>query len=131
VPVWSRTQVTPTSDPMHIGDICNLGIFCVDDTTGLPLLGTNRDLLDFISIDLDQAGMAHIAYTDDNPADRSNGLYAIDVANQTGGDPAFTAPGPDVPEAPAALLLLPAGLAASLLAWRRRSKNPAESPVTT
>ena len=130
-PVWNRTQITPAADPMHIGDICNLGIFCVDDTTGLPLLGTNRDLLDFISIDLDQAGMAHIAYTDDNTADKANGLYGIDVANQTGGDPAFAAPGADVPEAPAALLLLPAGLAAALLAARRRSKNPAESPVTT
>jgi hypothetical protein len=130
-PSWSRSQVTPSSDPMHVGDICNLGIFCVDDTTGLPLLGTNRDLLDFISIDLDRAGMAHIAYTDDSTADRANGLYGVDVANQTAGDPAFATPGADVPEAPVPLLLLPVGAAAALLAWRRRSKFLAETPVTT
>jgi hypothetical protein len=58
---WSVTQVTTT--PMHVGDICNLGIACVAPTS-------NRNLLDFISEALDQKGCAHIAYADDNTANR-------------------------------------------------------------
>jgi hypothetical protein len=68
---WVRSVLTPK--PMHVGDICNLGIFCVDPTS-------NRNLLDFLSETVDPTtGFAHIAYADDNT---KNKLMA---ANQTGG----------------------------------------------
>src|SRR5205814_879745 len=38
--VWTPTQITTT--PMHVGDICNLGIACLAPSS-------NRNLLDFIS----------------------------------------------------------------------------------
>lgn len=71
-PSWSVAKVTST--PMHVGDICTLGIFCM---AGEPL-GANRNLLDFIDIAVDPQGKAHIAYTDDQSG-------WIKVANQTGG----------------------------------------------
>jgi hypothetical protein len=67
---WAVTQITTT--PMHIGDICNLGIACV------PTI-SNRHLLDFISETLDPLGCAHIAYPDDNTVNK------LRVANQTSG----------------------------------------------
>jgi hypothetical protein len=55
---WSITNVTGKT-PMHVGDICNLGIACVP---GL----SNRNLLDFIQEVIDPTtGCAHIAYADD------------------------------------------------------------------
>lgn len=69
--VWKTSAVTTT--PMHVGDICNLGIFCVDPTS-------NRNLLDFISETVDPTtGLAHIAYADDNKVDKMR------VANQVSG----------------------------------------------
>ena len=69
--VWTNGAVTTT--PMHVGDICNLGIFCVDPNS-------NRNLLDFISETVDPAtGDAHIAYADDNTINK------LRVANQTSG----------------------------------------------
>ena len=69
--VWATGAVTTT--PMHVGDICNLGIFCVDPTS-------NRNLLDFISETVDPTtGFAHIAYADDNTVNK------LRVANQTAG----------------------------------------------
>ncbi|MEA2677755.1 MAG: repeat-like domain [Chloroflexota bacterium] len=59
--VWKPTQITTT--PMHVGDICNLGIFCVAPAS-------NRNLLDFISVTIDPMGYAHIAYADDNTVNR-------------------------------------------------------------
>ena len=67
---WAVTKITP--QPMHVGDICNLGIACV---TPYP---SNRNLLDFLQEALDPQGCAHIAYADD----RVNLLRA---ANQTSG----------------------------------------------
>jgi hypothetical protein len=67
---WSVTPITST--PMHIGDICNLGIFCVAPAS-------NRNLLDFIMETIDSRGCAHIAYADDNT------LNKLRVANQTAG----------------------------------------------
>lgn len=67
---WATTQVTTT--PMHIGDICNLGIACI------PTI-SNRNLLDFIMETLDPAGCAHIAYADDNE------VKMLRAANQTSG----------------------------------------------
>jgi hypothetical protein len=69
--LWTNTAVTTT--PMHVGDICNLGIFCVDPNS-------NRNLLDFISETVDPTtGFAHIAYADDNTINK------LRVANQTSG----------------------------------------------
>jgi hypothetical protein len=67
---WAVTQITTT--PMHIGDICNLGIFCVDPNS-------NRNLLDFITEAIDPSGCAHIAYADDNTVNK------LRAANQTSG----------------------------------------------
>ncbi|TMD94342.1 MAG: exo-alpha-sialidase [Chloroflexi bacterium] len=67
---WAVTQITTT--PMHIGDICNLGIFCVAPSS-------NRNLLDFIMEDLDSKGCAHIAFADDNT------VNMLRAANQTSG----------------------------------------------
>jgi hypothetical protein len=69
--IWTNSQLTTT--PMHVGDICNLGIFCVDPTS-------NRNLLDYISETVDPTtGFAHIAYADDNT------VNALRAANQTSG----------------------------------------------
>ena len=68
--VWTPTQATTT--PMHVGDICNLGIACVAPSS-------NRNLLDFITIALDDHGCAHVAFPDDNTVNR------LRVANQTSG----------------------------------------------
>ena len=68
---WAVTQITTT--PMHVGDICNLGIFCLAPSS-------NRNLLDFISETLDPKGCAHIAYADDNTVNRMR------AANQTSGN---------------------------------------------
>ena len=67
---FTQTQVTTT--PVHVGDICNLGIFCVAPTS-------NRNLLDFNMETIDPAGCAHIAFADDNTVDM------LRVANQTTG----------------------------------------------
>jgi hypothetical protein len=68
---FNRTQVTTT--PMHVGDICNLGIFCVDPNS-------NRNLLDFNMETIDpKTGCAHIAFADDNT------VNMLRVANQTSG----------------------------------------------
>jgi hypothetical protein len=68
---WTVAPVTTT--PMHVGDICNLGIFCVDPNS-------NRNLLDFIQEAIDPTtGCAHIAYADDNTVNK------LRAANQTAG----------------------------------------------
>jgi len=68
---FATSQLTTT--PMHVGDICNLGIFCVDPNS-------NRNLLDFISETVDPtSGLAHIAYADDNTINK------LRAANQTSG----------------------------------------------
>jgi len=67
---WAVTQITTT--PVHIGDICNLGIFCLAPSS-------NRNLLDFIMETIDQKGCAHIAFADDNTVNK------LRAANQTSG----------------------------------------------
>jgi hypothetical protein len=70
--VWTNGALTTT--PMHVGDICNLGIFCVADPA------SNRNLLDYISEAVDPTtGFAHIAYADDNTINK------LRAANQTSG----------------------------------------------
>jgi hypothetical protein len=66
-PTWKTLQLT--SKPMHTGDICNLGIFCLTPTClddSLPCAPgiSDRSLLDFIDVVGDPAGMVHVAYTD-------------------------------------------------------------------
>jgi hypothetical protein len=68
---WTTSAATTT--PMHVGDVCNLGIFCVSPAS-------NRNLLDFISEAIDPTtGFAHIAYADDNTVNK------LRAANQTSG----------------------------------------------
>lgn len=67
---WRTAQLTAT--PMHVGDICNLGIFCQAPSS-------NRNLLDFNMATIDPKGCAHIAFADDNT------LNALRVANQAAG----------------------------------------------
>jgi len=54
---WRQNIVTPK--PMHVGDVCTLGLFC------LPGI-SDRNLLDFIDVAIDAAGVAHVSYTDDH-----------------------------------------------------------------
>ena len=69
---WAVQNLTGQT-PMHIGDICNLGIACVPNVS-------NRHLLDFIMETIDPAtGCAHIAYADDNT------FKKLRVANQVTG----------------------------------------------
>jgi hypothetical protein len=103
----SWTYFQPTSLPMHYGDICNLGIFCVDPNS-------NRHLLDFNQETVDPTtGCAHIAYSDDNAGaradpnqpDNTHGNHVV-AANQTSGPnilgitsgPCASSLGPAVPE---------------------------------
>jgi hypothetical protein len=72
-PTFTNTRLTQA--PMHHGDICTLGLFCA----AVP--GTNRNLLDFIDVQVDPSGLFHIAYTDD----RNYSAGALVMANQTGG----------------------------------------------
>src|SRR5207248_973178 len=74
-PHWAVTKLAP--DPIHTGDVCTLGIFCI-----FP--DSNRELLDFIDVAVDHAGLAHVAYTADTTKD--NGIF---VANQTAGDSVY------------------------------------------
>ena len=78
-PSFTQSMVTPT--PMHHGDVCTLGLFCA------AVVGSNRDLLDFNDIQIDQKGRAHIAFTGDFGT--YNGIYS---ANQVSG-PTVGAPG--------------------------------------
>ncbi len=78
-PDWQVSRITRR--PIHVGDVCTLGIFCSVFPTA------NRDLLDFIDAALDGGGRLHVAYTNDRTK-RAAGIY---VANQTGG-PSLTAP---------------------------------------
>jgi hypothetical protein len=71
-PTWTVVKVTPT--PMHKGDVCTLGIFCIPGVS-------NRDLLDFIDVTIGLNGRGHVAYTNDITT-KAEGIYA---ANQTGG----------------------------------------------
>jgi hypothetical protein len=74
---WTTGALTTT--PTHVGDICNLGIFCVSPAS-------NRNLLDFNSETVDPTtGFAHIAYADDNTVNK------LRAANQTSG-PGIIAP---------------------------------------
>jgi hypothetical protein len=76
-PTWAVSKVTP--DPIHVGDVCTLGLFCA------VFPDANRSLLDFIDLAIDGGGKAHAAFTQDT--DQNNGIY---VANQKSGKPVVT-----------------------------------------
>ena len=103
---WTTTDVTPDA-PIHVGDICNLGIACVGS------LGSNRHLLDFIQEAVDPTtGCGHVAYADDNTVNK------LRVANQTSG--CFAGPAPALAETPWTVLLPLAAIAMVALLGRRR-----------
>jgi hypothetical protein len=56
-PTFSQQQLR--ADPVHKGDICTLGIFCLDND--------NRDLGDVNDIKIDSFGGAQVAYTYETP----------------------------------------------------------------
>jgi hypothetical protein len=70
-PTWSQQRLR--QDPMHYGDICTLGIFC------LP--GDNRDLADVNDIKIDPSGGFQVAYTWESKAKRNQIIFQC----QTGG----------------------------------------------
>jgi len=100
---WTTTRVTPV--PMHVGDICNLGIACGPTS--------NRNLLDFIQTAIDPTtGCAHIAYPDDNTvnklrvANQTTGCFAVAAASTTptpAAAPAGIKENPNTAGAPAGL----------------------------
>lgn len=52
---WHTTRVTPEDDPVQRGSICTQGVGCA---------GGNRNLLDFIDIQVGPDGRTYVAYTD-------------------------------------------------------------------
>jgi hypothetical protein len=54
---FKKPQIT--DHPIHLGQVCTAGLFCT-------LSDGNRNLLDFITVDVDHFGAAHVAWTDDN-----------------------------------------------------------------
>jgi hypothetical protein len=106
---WTTSNLTAPT-PMHIGDICNLGIACVGQA------GSNRHLLDFIQETIDPTtGCGHIAYADDNTVNKMR------VANQTTG--CFASIGANLPEAPWTVLLVPVALGAVFVTLLRRRRS--------
>jgi hypothetical protein len=73
-PTFSEAKVSPK--PMHVGDVCTLGLFCA----AVP--GTDRSLLDFIDVQVDPSGHAHIVYADNH--NYKNGGATV-AGNQTSG----------------------------------------------
>lgn len=105
--------ITPT--PMHVGDICNLGIACGPTS--------NRHLLDFIQAAMDPTtGCAHIAYADDNTVNK------LRTADQLTG---CFAPNALLPEAPWAALFIPAAAAAAFIGVGGRRRRTRRRPALT
>ncbi len=71
-PTFTQSRVSG-SNPLHVGDICAAGTFCL-------VTGGNRNLADFQMIDIDQCGRAHPVYTDDH-----TGQGVTIAARQTAG----------------------------------------------
>jgi hypothetical protein len=102
---WSSAPITTT--PMHVGDICNLGIACGPTS--------NRNLLDFNQETIDPTtGCAHISYADDNAVNK------LRAANQTTG--CFAVAAVTVPDVAWPALLIAAGAVVAL--GVRRSRRP-------
>ena len=67
-PTWTRSSVS--KDIVHAADICQAGTLCL-------ATGGNRNLLDYIYMDIDSKGMAQIVYTHDLGETRT--VYARQV----------------------------------------------------
>ncbi|MFN2581165.1 MAG: hypothetical protein ABR498_00275 [Candidatus Dormibacteria bacterium] len=109
------THLNATSTPMHVGDICDVGIACLG----------GRNLADFIMGTVSPTtGCFHVAYADDHVAN------AVRSADQLGG-PSIIGTGDcgqplavETAEAAWAGLLVPAALVAGGAAWAlRRRRN--------
>lgn len=70
-PTWTQQKLQ--SAPMHTGDICTLGIFCLSND--------NRDLADVNDIKIDKWGGFQVAYTFETPKGANSILFQC----QTGG----------------------------------------------
>jgi hypothetical protein len=112
---------------IHYGNICTVGIYC-----GTPLDGDggngNRDLADFSSAAVDPATGAVVFAIPGDPTNTSGvptGTSNAFIVRQTGGPFLTTAaPGPSVPEAPYAVLLVVVPLAGLAVWWRLRRRRP-------
>jgi hypothetical protein len=113
---WETSRLTST--PMHIGDICNLGIACVAPSS-------NRSLLDFIQETTDPTGCTHVAYADDNT------FNLLRVGNQISG-PSLLAKstcsqGTQQVQGIALIPFLPVGVAGAWLLGSGRRKRRARA----
>lgn len=70
-PAFKQTRVS--SDIVHLGPICQAGLFCT-------VTGANRNLLDFMGIDVGPDGMAYVIWAADTGGD-----VKIQFARQTAG----------------------------------------------
>lgn len=77
-PTFTQANISGTITPVHVGDICELGLNCV-------ITGGNRDLSDFQMIAVDPCGFAQPVWTDDH-----SGSGFTEAARQTGGMTAYT-----------------------------------------
>jgi hypothetical protein len=116
---WTTSQLTTT--PMHVGDVCNLGIFCI---TG------GRNLLDFEQETVDvTTGCAHISFPDDNSVNMLRVANQVDGPSVIGSGLCSTTLAVVTPEAPWSMLFIPAGAAAvgagAFLRRRSRRIEPA------
>lgn len=73
-PAATFTRTALRADPVHVGDICTLGIFCLDND--------NRDLADVNDVKIDGTGGAQVAYTYETP---DGSRTEIDFQCQAGG----------------------------------------------
>jgi len=104
------SPTTPGATPMHVGDICNLGIACTASITA------DRSLADFIMEAIDPTtGCAHIAFVDNATAN------ATESADQTGG--ACLALTTNVPEVPTTILFVPLAAAMAGVGWMARRRR--------
>jgi hypothetical protein len=55
---WEQTRITGAQEPVHTGDICQVGLNCT-------VTGGNRNLSDFQTIAVDGCGMSHPVWTND------------------------------------------------------------------
>ncbi len=83
---WQTSDATP-NDPVQRGSICTGGTTC----------GSDRNLLDFIDVTLDDHGRIEVGYADgcidacvDDPAQNGHDAYAT-IARQDGGQTLFSA----------------------------------------
>jgi hypothetical protein len=77
-PTFTQANISGTTTPVHVGDICELGLNCT-------LTGGNRDLADFEMIAVDPCGFAQPVWTDDH-----SGTGFTIAGRQTGGTTAYT-----------------------------------------